>query len=62
MLQWQLAVLHTRQLKQNHEIGMVALDSTEEQIMNHSDGKRTEVFLHLQEMFIKSSEHLNKEE
>ena len=40
---------------------MVALDSTEEQIMNHSEGKCTEVPLRLQEMFI-SSEHLNKEE
>ena len=48
--------------EENHEIGMVALDSTEEQIMNHSEGKCTEVPLHLQEMFIKSSEHLNKEE
>ena len=47
---------------ENHEIGMVALDSTEEQIINHSEGKCTEVPLHLQEVFIKSSELLNKEE
>ena len=45
----------------SHAIGKVSLDCAEENSC-HSKEKYPEVPLHLQEMFIKSSEHLNEEE
>ena len=48
-------------IEEHHDIGMAECVSMEENT-EHSEMKCTDVPSHLQEMFIKSSEHLNQEE